>query len=39
MKDNKQYITSEDVKAYFTNTHQITFEVTDACNLNLNVLE
>lgn len=33
MKNEKQFLTSEDVKTCFTNAPQITFEITDACNL------
>jgi uncharacterized protein len=32
-KNKKIYITSDDVKSFLTNTKQITFEITDACNL------
>lgn len=34
MKNVKKYIRAEDVKYSLANTPQITFEVTDACNLN-----
>lgn len=34
MKDGKEYLTKEDVKFSLANTSQITFEVTDSCNLN-----
>lgn len=33
MKNTNQYFSANDVKYYFANTPQITFEVTDACNL------
>ncbi len=31
---NKEYISTELVKHSLANTLQITFEITDACNLN-----
>jgi len=34
MKVQHQYLTARDVKTSLANTPQITFEVTDACNLN-----
>ena len=33
MKDPNQYLSANDVKYHFANTPQITFEITDACNL------
>jgi Arylsulfatase regulator (Fe-S oxidoreductase) len=33
MKDTNQYLSANDVKYQLANTPQITFEVTDACNL------
>ena len=35
MKEGKEYLTKEDVKFSLANTPQVTFEITDACNLQL----
>jgi len=34
MKDTTKYITATDIEISLANTPQITFEITDACNLN-----
>ena len=33
MENTQQYLSAKDVKYHLANTPQITFEVTDACNL------
>ena len=33
MKNLKEYLKAEDIEFFLANTPQITFEVTDACNL------